>query len=82
MTASKFDNTQAFSEGWGLFNNVTERRIEIQRVDCPEDERGEPAGEPVFKDDTEALLFVICQATMGSEYHQDAFNRITPEVPA
>jgi hypothetical protein len=53
----QFDNTQAESEGWALFNDG-----EIQRVDVGD----------VFPGDDAALAFVEKRAREGSDYHRQA----------
>lgn len=66
----KFDNTQAFKEGWSLFNDG-----EIQRLDYgPIDENSDQTGEPVFDSDEEALDFVKSKYLEGSEYHKQALD--------
>ena len=52
-----FDNTQAFQEGWALFNDG-----DIQRLDEAE----------IFQSDIEAVRFIASQAFSGSAYHQSA----------
>lgn len=52
-----FDNTQAFSEGWALFNDG-----DLQKLDESD----------VFQSDDEAVRFVASRAFCGSAYHQQA----------
>lgn len=54
-----FDNTQAFAEGWALFDDG-----DLQRLDEAE----------VFSSDREAARFVLDQAMAGSRYHQQALH--------
>lgn len=64
--ADGWDNNQAFSEGWGLFDVDTDACIytDLQRLD--------DAG--VFESDNQAVLFVKEQAHRGSRYHQRALE--------
>lgn len=72
-----FDNKQAVSEGWDLFE--VEGRIQLQRIDCPDlDELG--YDEPKFASDADALIFVALQAHAESAYHRDAIERIGTSV--
>lgn len=49
----------ALAQGWGIFHDGVE--YQLQRLDSPEDEAGEPI-EPVFRSDLEAAHFVRRQA--------------------
>lgn len=70
-----FDNTQAFTEGWALFNDG-----DLQRLDEGPwrlvDGRYTQSGEPRFANDAEALAFVKHQANQGSAYHQAALREL------
>lgn len=65
-----FDNTQAYKEGWALFNDG-----DIQRLDCPSETgiEGLP-DDPVFLTDEDAQNFVYLKAFYGSEYHKTAWE--------
>lgn len=54
-----FDNTQAFAEGWALFNDG-----ELQRLDEAE----------VFANDAAAIAYVSGRAIEGSAYHRKAIR--------
>lgn len=75
-TESDFDNKQALSEGWDLFD--CDGRIQLQRIDCPSDHEhlGLDYDAPKFASDADALIFVALQANVGSTYHRDAIERI------
>lgn len=64
---ARFDNTQAFAEGWGLFNFG-----EIQRLDEGRIPGGDPTGDFPFDSDEAALEYVRRKAGEGSEYHRAA----------
>jgi len=70
-----FDGEQATREGWDLFD--VEGRIQLQRIDEPED-----AINPHFPSDADALVFVALQAYNGSKYHRDALERIGSKATA
>ena len=59
-----FDNTQAFTEGWALFNDG-----ELQRIDEAD----------TFASDEAALAYVQQRAADGSAYHQAALNWTKPQ---
>ena len=69
-----FDNTQALSEGWDLFD--VEGRLQLQKVDDPEADPSLGYTEPKFDSDAEAIIFVAKQADAGSEYHMTALGLI------
>lgn len=73
---NSFDNYQAFTEGWALFNDG-----EIQRLDEPSatEITGLP-DEPIFASDTDALKFVAAKAAAGSEYHKIALQLCGMEI--
>ena len=83
--ADNFDNTQAISEGWALFNDG-----ELQRIDDPHainharglsDEESErlvlDGQEAVFTNDEAARSFVRYRAAQGSAYHQHALSLLS-----
>ncbi len=57
-----WDNTQAHSEGWGLFD--AERSLQLQRLDEAE----------VFVGDEGAWRLVLQRASYGSAYHCGALD--------
>lgn len=70
-----FNNDQAFSEGWGLFDDGY-----LQRLDNGPHHPGQTdsTGEPCFASDWEAFRWVQIQAREGSEYHTRALMRVQP----
>lgn len=71
-----FDNTQALSEGWDLFD--VDGRIQLQRIDCPGDHEGLlNYTEPKFVSDAHAIVEVATLARAGSKYHWDAIHLIS-----
>ena len=71
-----FDNTQALSEGWDLFD--VDGRIQLQRIDFPPD-HGDllDYAEPKFQSDAHAIVQVATWARVnGSKYHWDALHLI------
>lgn len=70
LDVAKFDNTQAYTEGWALFDDG-----EIQRLDEPSATgiEGLP-DDPMFESDTQAVNFVMGKAREGSEYHRQALE--------
>ena len=62
-----FNNTRAFSEGWGLFNSRVERLCLGPIIHCAPQSR-----EPVFASDEAALAHVTRWASGGSAYHRSA----------
>ena len=60
--APEFECDLAITEGWGIFQ--TGQRWEIERDD----------EQDVFASDDDAETHVKAQATLGSQYHQDALN--------
>ena len=75
MNTVKWDNTQAFSEGWGLFGLMSSQ-FAIQRLDDPGAAVGKD-GEitPLFESDAAAVAFVLDKAKMGSTYHAEALAK-------
>lgn len=69
----EFDNTQALSEGWDLFE--VEGRIQLQRIDDPASSDLDYTV-PKFASDADALIQVAFRARAGSAYHRDAIERI------
>lgn len=67
-----FDNTQAFREGWGLFEQDN-GETRVQRLDDPRSIAPHYPEESPFKDDTEALAFVRGEAIAHGGYHSTAF---------
>jgi hypothetical protein len=77
-SAADFDNTQAHTEGWAIFDcdGSANGRWQICALDCPEDW---PDYEPSWKaldDDSKAWAHVVAQAIAGSAYHQSALAAI------
>lgn len=70
-----FDNAQALSEGWDLFD--VDGRLQLQRIDCPSDQ-GEllDYSEPKFTSDAHAIVEVATAARKGSKYHWEALHLI------
>jgi hypothetical protein len=66
-----FDNTQAFREGWGLFE-CDDNVLRIQRLDDPQSVDPSYPTEPVFLGDRPALEFVDMRRREGSAYHAAA----------
>lgn len=64
------DSKAAAAEGWDVFDS-SDRGLEIERIDCPEDAQGNPI-EATFKTDGEALGHVYGRAQSGSALHQKA----------
>jgi hypothetical protein len=82
----KFDNRQAFAEGWCLsdcYCNNNTYTWQIQRLDDPGAVTGNDGTiEPIFECDFAALEFVKEKAAT-SEYHALAFSMdMTPVNPA
>ena len=69
-----FDNMQALTEGWDLFD--VDGRWQLQRVDCPSDLDFLDYDEPKFQSDAQAIVQVALWAYAGSRYHWDALHRI------
>lgn len=70
-----FDNTQALSEGWDLFD--VDGRLALQRIDDPAaDPEFFGYSEPKFASDTAAILYVAGYAIAGSAYHLQAIDLI------
>lgn len=69
-----FDNTQALSEGWDLFN--VDGRVQLQRIDDPASVEVLGYDEPKFASDADALIHLALHANAGSAYHRDAIERI------
>jgi len=68
----QFDNTQALSEGWGIFSlNRDDEPFQLQRDD----------EEDVFEDDDEAWAFVFQKADEGSTYHIEAMDFLKQYAP-
>lgn len=65
-TFATFNNTQALSEGWGLFN--VGGYVQLQRIDYSQ------GGEPKFTCDARAIMFVAQRANEGSAYHSNALS--------
>lgn len=63
-----FDNGQAVSEGWDIFDVNQKPGGEPDYVICRDDE------EAKFVDDRQALAFVLNSAFEGSAYHRDALS--------
>ena len=68
-----FNNTQALSEGWDLFD--VDGRIQLQRIDCPSD-HDLGYSEPKFQSDANAIIEVAMKARAGSKYHWDALHLV------
>ncbi|MFN3623980.1 MAG: hypothetical protein ACK4TP_07950 [Hyphomicrobium sp.] len=84
MSEPNFDNTQAFDEGWGIFDcdGSENGPWQIQRIDNPEDmEPPPPYAEPVFLLDDHAWDFVRREAAKGSAYHKAALDFICEHNP-
>lgn len=64
------DSAAATDEGWDVFDS-SERGLEIERIDVPEDAAGE-LNEPVFASDDAAIGHVYARAQDGSALHQKA----------
>lgn len=69
-----WDDTQAISEGWCLFD--VDGRHSMQRIDCPESADGNSVDEPVFDSDADAIIYVASLAAAGSAYHMDALSLV------
>lgn len=70
-----FDNNQALSEGWDLFE--VDGRIQLQRIDCPSDHIDIlDYAEPKFESDAHAVVEVAAKASAGSAYHWGALHLI------
>jgi len=69
-----FDNRQAISEGWDLFD--VEGRIQLQKIDDPSVLNDLDAINPLFPSDADALIWVALRAANGSVYHRGAIERI------
>ena len=65
--AIPWNNAQAVSEGWDLFD-LALCIGSSQWAICRDDEAGE------FRDDREAIAFVLNSAMEGSAYHRDALS--------
>lgn len=79
-----FDNTQANSEGWDIFDcgeGATGGRWQIQRIDDPAAWDFLPFNHPQFASDEAAWSFVAAKADEGSLYHQEALARIKQGNP-
>lgn len=74
-----FDDTQAISEGWGLFwlDPPIHEDEPLQLEAVANDE----IGPEVFDDDEEAVAFVVAQAEAGSEYHLAALSYLAAHSP-
>jgi len=62
-----FDNTQAYAEGWGLFNGCEIQKLDEGRIPC-----GDETGDYPFESDDHAIAYVRRKAGEGSPYHQQA----------
>lgn len=60
-----FDQTQAATEGWGLFD-INDLGPVPDFVIQKDDESA------IFARDSDALKYVVAQASVGSEYHREA----------
>lgn len=69
----RFDNTQAYREGWGLFT-VDSGKHQIQRLDDPKSVDESYPEEPIFESDDAAFKYVVAKAAAGSQYHQIALD--------
>jgi hypothetical protein len=72
-----FDNKQAISEGWDIFevdNEAGQLKPQVQLQKCYDAE--------IFADDGDAWLFVRERAAEGSAYHQAALSLIKERSPA
>lgn len=67
---SSEDSAAATAEGWDVFDS-SERGLEIERIDAPEDVAGEPLP-PAFASDDHAIGHVYAKAQEGSALHQKA----------
>lgn len=68
-----FDNTQAFQEGWAIFNSFGSDNgdWQLQKVDDAE----------IFGADEDAWDFVCDRAEAGSKYHQAAMEFLKQNNP-
>lgn len=65
LTTTPFDNTQALTEGWGIFECNSETPFQLQRFDEDEPQR--------FAQDHDAWKHVLKQACVfDSVYHRNA----------
>jgi hypothetical protein len=81
-----FDNTQAFQEGWGLFEMPADADPQfLDRYGAWSLDRlaeGNTAGPVVFGEDAEeAWRFVVGRALSGSPYHRDAIRFLRERNP-
>lgn len=67
---SAADSSAATAEGWDVFDN-SDRGLEIERIDVPEDATGNLLP-PAFESDHDAIAHVYCKAQEGSSLHQKA----------
>lgn len=66
---TKFDNSQAFDEGWGLFDIDSSDTQRIQFLADP------PSGKPSpFRTDDDAVKHVMDMVELGSQYHAEALR--------
>lgn len=74
-----FDNTQANTEGWGIFSMHppfhADEPFQLEAVMNPE------IGPEVFDDDNSAWAYVRARAAEGSSYHQSALDYIKEHSP-
>lgn len=68
-----FDNTQAFEEGWGIFDCEGSENDQWQLQKSDED--------AVFASDEDAWLFVVDHAIAGSAYHIAALDWLERHAP-
>jgi hypothetical protein len=82
-----YDNDQALKEGWSVFhvNRAPNHEFEIERIDDPSELHAAGTidyAEPIFKDDHEAMTFVVDQARSGSDYHMGALTFLRERSPS
>lgn len=71
--------TVSKAKGWCLADSDTDARYEIQRIDRPETLKGLPLS-PAFKDDTEAIQYVMRQAKSGVVVAIDALVKSSDDI--
>lgn len=84
--SAEFDNTQAFTEGWGIFetHEDTDASFVEKYGTWSLDRLGEDnnCGPVVFGEDCdEVWRFVVEKANTGSEYHRRAINFLREHNP-
>lgn len=67
---SREESAAATAEGWDVFDS-SQRGLEIERIDDPEDATGETMP-PAFASDEQAIGHVYARAQQGSALHQKA----------